>query len=431
MFLPHAFSSRILFPLLTVLLLLAGAATAAEGKAGSSAGAEKAIQQAWDITWGRFFSPKTQLFYDYLSSYEAGQELAHLPTAEEVAKQFPNPCGYSTGMEDCMILGGAMLSVLSDRYDVTHEPALKASIDQVFKGVKLCMTVHGVEGFVARGVSPKDGKNVYINSSRDQYTHCVHGLWQYYRSGLSDDSRKAEIRSLLRAVAERMIKYVTPENNYDFLRLDGKPCALGICKMWEVQAHEAARLPMIYAAAWDATGDERYLKLYRQYVVPAVEQSATPGENKPAYALLQMQCSLEVLYELEKDPALKSRLRERMQHVAEISMKRTEAVQKDLARMSPDQKAMLGPDWRKVSLWRNQKGYMNPQWGDYRKVWHALREAGESALVPMMVPGFEIPQAQQERLVAIVAGSDYAHMSSCGIVYHLASWWKARKLGLL
>ncbi|HEY1082589.1 MAG TPA: hypothetical protein VGE29_10025, partial [Prosthecobacter sp.] len=155
MFLPHAFCSRTLFPLLTVLLLLAGVATAAEGKAG----AEKAIQQAWDITWGRFFSPKTQLFYDYLSSYEAGQELAHLPTAEEVAKQFPNPCGYSTGMEDCMILGGAMLSVLSDRYDVTHEPDLKASIDQVFQGVKLCMTVHGVEGYVARGVSPKDGKN--------------------------------------------------------------------------------------------------------------------------------------------------------------------------------------------------------------------------------------------------------------------------------
>jgi hypothetical protein len=79
-------------------------------------------------------------------------------------------------MEDGMILGGAMLSVIADRFDVTKEASLAADRRRVFKGVKLCTTVHGVPGFVARAVSPKDGTGTYINSSRDQYTHCVHGL---------------------------------------------------------------------------------------------------------------------------------------------------------------------------------------------------------------------------------------------------------------
>ncbi|WP_218280531.1 hypothetical protein [Verrucomicrobium spinosum] len=130
---------------------------------------------------------------------------------------------------------------------------------------------------------------------------------------------------------------------------------LGICKMWEVQAHEAARLPMIYAVAWDVTGNETFHQQYRRYLVPAVEQSAHPDEKKPAYAMLQMQCSLEVLYHLESDPALKIRIRETMVHVGDIAMKRTAETGARLAQMSPEMLAMVGPDWRYVPEWKNQK----------------------------------------------------------------------------
>ena len=58
------------------------------------------MDRAWDVTWSRFYLPSVQTFGDYLSSYEKGREQAHLPTAEEVKRQYPNPCGYSTGMED-------------------------------------------------------------------------------------------------------------------------------------------------------------------------------------------------------------------------------------------------------------------------------------------------------------------------------------------
>ncbi len=389
------------------------------------------MDQAWEAVWQRFFQKDVQIFADYLSSYEAGKELAHLPTADEVKRQFPNPCGYSTGMEDGMILGGAMLSILCDRYAVTGEKSLRDEMLQVFSGMRLAVTVHGVPGFVARNVCPEDQKSVYINSSRDQYTHFVHGLWKYYHSPLPDEAIKEEIRTILSAVADRMIAFVTPENNYDFCRADGERCPLGICRMWNVQAHEAARLPMIYAAAWDVTKNSRYQREWRKYAAEAVEQSAKPDENKPAYALLQMQCSLEVLYELEPDAALKAKAEAVMKHVSELATRRTTKIWAQIKEKPPEAMAMLGPDWRTVPVWKDQKGYPNPQWGAYREIWHITRELGESAIVPLMMGRPEISSEQMNLLGEAIMSFDYLHNSSCGLVYHLGAYWKARRKGVL
>ena len=111
------------------------------------------------------FLPQVQTFRDYLSSYEPGKEQAHLPTAEEVKRQYPNPCGYSTGMEDGMILGGAMLSLICDRFAVTGEESPARAGRAGIRGMRRCATVHGVPGFIARNVCPEDGKSIYINSS--------------------------------------------------------------------------------------------------------------------------------------------------------------------------------------------------------------------------------------------------------------------------
>lgn len=415
--------ARALLPLLCFPLL-----TSAQENADALAGK---MNQAWDVMWSRFYQEEVQTFADYLSSYEPGKELAHLPTAGEVKRQYPNPCGYSTGMEDGAILGGAMLSTIVDRYAVTGDEEMKTAAEKVFRGLERCCTVHGVPGFVARNVCAEDGKSTYINSSRDQVTHCVHGLWRYYRSPLPDEDTKKKIAALLSAIADRMIEYVIPENDYDFCRSDGTRDPLGISRMWNVQAHEAARLPMIYAAAWDATGDETYHTHYRELVADAVAQSHTPGEHKPAYAMLQMQCSLEVLYTLETEPALKAEIREVMQHLATLSARRAENVARELAGMDAPTLAMTGPDWRTVPEWKNQSGYPNPQWGPFRKVWHAIREGGEAQLVPMMAPEPDISPKQIELLRDLITNSDYLHNSSCGIAYHLAAYWKTRALGAI
>jgi hypothetical protein len=410
------------------LLILAAALIGSASKADD---ASNNIEQAWEVTWNRFYLPKVQTFGDYLSNYEKGKEQSHLPTAEEVKRQHPNPCGYSTGMEDGAILGGAMLSLLCDRFAVTKDESLHEKAAAVFQGLHRCATVHGVRGFVARNVCPEDATSIYINSSRDQVTHFAHGLWQYYHSPLPDEATKKQIQSVLADVAERMIEFVTPENDYDFCRADGQRCPLGICRMWNVQPHEAARLPMIYAAAWDVTRNARYREQWRKYAADAIEQSANPGEQKPAYALLQMQCSLEVLHALEPDSALKATILERMKHVRELAAKRFTGVLSSLAKKTPEEMQMLGPDWRTVPVWKNQKGYPNPQWGPYREIWHLTREAGESSLILLMGESGTLSNEEQTALKDLIRGFDYQHNSSCGIIYHLAAYWKARRHQML
>jgi hypothetical protein len=92
-------SNRIL---LIVCLLAWASRNSVAAEAGDSPSPSPAVcmDQAWKVSWKRFYLPKTNLFYDYLSSYESGAELGHLPTADEVARQDPNECGYGTGMED-------------------------------------------------------------------------------------------------------------------------------------------------------------------------------------------------------------------------------------------------------------------------------------------------------------------------------------------
>jgi len=377
------------------------------------------IGRAWDVTWKRFYLPETHLFYDYLTSYEPGRELSHLPTLDEVRRQYPNECGYGTGMEDGMISAGVMLSLITDRYAVTGEESLRARALEVFQGVRLCASAHGASGFLARAVSRHDLKSVYPNSSRDQYTHAVHGLWLYYHSPLCAAETQADIRAIVSAVADRMTRTVTSENDYDSLRIDGSRDTRGISRMWNVKGHEAARLPMLYAIAWDLTGRQDYYDLYRKYAAPAVEQSQTVEARQPTYAWLQMQASLDVLASLEKDAVLKDRLRRLQAMVSERCAER--ARQADLAAPNLDL-TMLGSDWR--------TGEGLSIKGRYRQAWYNIRESGEAALTQLMDSNTPFSEEQQTLLARAIMRLDYDRVSSCGIFDLQAAYWKARRRGL-
>jgi len=374
------------------------------------------VEQAWDVSWRRFYHPGTKLFYDYLSSYEPGRELAHLPTAAEVARQHPNPYGYGTGMEDCMISAGVMLQMIVDRYAVTGEEMLRERAESVFQGIRLCATAHGVPGFLARGVCPEDLKSTYIATSRDQYTHAVHGLWLYFHSPLCQPATKQAIGEILSAIADRMTRNVTPENDYDSLRADGSRDPRGISRMWNVKGHEAARLPMIYAAAWDTTGKREYHDRYRLYLEPAIKQSFVVEQWQPTYALLQMQDSLELLDSLEQDAELRKQMRDVMAMVSQRCAAR--AIQADRNAQKLDL-TMLCTDWR--------TGEGLSVKGAYRPVWYNIRESGEAALAQLTVPAGPFPADQQALLARAVTRLDYRRVSSGGIFYLQAAYWKARR----
>lgn len=117
--------------------------------------------------WEKLYCEKTSLFYDRIC--KGDDRFAELPTLDEISKQFPNPCGWSTGMEDCSINAGHMLEILSLQHTVSYEN-ISTKVECVIKGIHLCQSVHGKIGFLVRGVSPFDKKSCYFNSSRDQIT---------------------------------------------------------------------------------------------------------------------------------------------------------------------------------------------------------------------------------------------------------------------
>ena len=127
-------------------------------------------EEAWQASWERFYDERTHLFYDHVCSYDPQKRLALLPTPEEIHRQFPNQNGWGTGMEDCAISAGVMMSMICDRFEATRDPSLRRPAEKVFAGMVLLGTLSPSEGFVIRGVCPVDQRSHYGESSRDQYT---------------------------------------------------------------------------------------------------------------------------------------------------------------------------------------------------------------------------------------------------------------------
>lgn len=213
------------------------------------------------------------------------------------------------------MLCGIMLAGLCDKYEIKKDAETADWARKIAKGLMLADTVHGDPGFVARGVSPVDGKSVYPETSRDQYTHNIHGLWRYFNSPIATDAEKKEIAAIFCAVAEKMKREIRPDTNppYTYKLHKGVPDKRGVAKMHDVHPHEAARLAMLYAAAYDATKNKKYLNWYR-----AVYDDAVGGSAKfigmretyykhlvPPYSIAQMNASLELIREVEPDPSRK------------------------------------------------------------------------------------------------------------------------------
>lgn len=370
------------------------------------------MKDAEEVVWKRFYSSQTNLFYDYITSYEEGEELAHLPRPDEVARQYPNPCGYGTGMEDCMISAGVMMTAVLNRYRCDGYAEGPRRAEEIFLGIERSVRSVPGEGFVARGYSPFAPDLFYIGSSRDQVTHAVTAMWEYYRSGLPSESIKKRLRQAITEIAERMRRNVTPENHYDFLRADGSPCPHGICKMEEVMPHEAARLVMIYAAAWDMTGGKAYHDLWREKIRVAAEGSLHP-KNVTTYGLLQMQDSLALLDALEPDAEIKRTLRKAAAEASDEVFRRIPRLE---ATRDQFDLTLLAPDWREVG------GLVDP----YRSVWYYPRERGEVLLTLLGDPETPYSAEVQAFLRSSVEMIDFHRNSSCGLFDILAAWWKWR-----
>ncbi len=231
----------------------------------------KTFKKAWDYVWNKCFSDETNLIYDFPIKNVAPQDVFSLPTPDEIAVGYPNPCGWNTGMEDSMINAGVMMAAVLRLYAQTGDMRLQKYAQKLCDGILNCAAVSDSPGFLARSISPYDKKSFYIDSSRDQYTHAIYALDAYYHSELSGDDEKDRIAKVLVSFAERGVRNAVAENDYNLLRADGEKGV--VSKMWEVAPHEWLRLPMFFVAAYNVTGDEKWLRLYRERRDKAIEES--------------------------------------------------------------------------------------------------------------------------------------------------------------
>ena len=283
---------------------------------------------ALDFVFGNFFSEKTSLVYTCPPSLV--QKSDFFTNGLRVWRQGGD---YGYGMEDCAILHGVALSGLVDEYEATGRESAKADARRLVRGLLNLVSAHPYEGYVARGLCEEDGRSICALSSRDQFTHWAYGLWRYRHSRLYDSSFDAEIKEAFGDVADRMLRTVTEENGWMYGQADGSVDPRGITKMRFTEPHEAARLAMIYAAAWDATGDVRWREQWRGLIEEAVSESLKlrgKGNGWLAglmnYALLQMNSSLELLLAMEEDQSLRSGIKRAMTMAAETAREHSASV---------------------------------------------------------------------------------------------------------
>jgi len=294
--------------LLTVLVVAALAVCAVaetqkqEGLGERIAGAKDICRNYVDI----FCSDKTQLVYSGRINTPKG--LARVESPEEVANEHVRgkykPYGYGAGFEDVAYHNGTFLFALSDAYDATQEPYFAELAHRIFSGMKRIGTLSPVAGFVPRGPHPVDGKSYYRDSSLDQHTLYVAGLWRYYRSKIANDEEKAFIRDSLDKVATRMEK-----NKWVMLVEDNSRRAHAGGGDWH---HSDHLLLFTLAAVKDVTGTPHWQAEYDKYSNDKDgdrwRRMAGPLRKKlPRYTLFSNQEAfrMNVLSRVEEDPVRK------------------------------------------------------------------------------------------------------------------------------
>lgn len=349
------------------------------------------ISMAWSYIVNNVYNPNTKLIYDH----KHARDLSHFPTPEEVEMAYPNSCGYSVGMEDGMINGGTMIDACLCRYEKDGDEAALNLAHDLLSGMLNCVECARTEGFVPRGVTPYDGKTCYVDSSRDQYTMFAFGVHRMFKGGYCTEEEKSRIKNALVSVAKRAEKNVVPQTDYDMLRDDGGKTLVNI--MWgdTLGNHEYLRLPMIYALAWEVSGDNHWLQMYKCYREEAYEKSLEMAEYWHLYALQQMQVSILVCMESETDEVWKERYLLLMNMVADYVVGLTGKVKADIdAHTNYNEKHI---PFRQVHMAESQRikelglPCLTPEYEDSEEFF-LLQDAANIIIVNSLVPGRNTPE---------------------------------------
>lgn len=333
------------------------------------------LRRGHDALWRKFFCEENGLIYDVEIT-----DPAQLPTAEEVAASVPNCSGWGTGMEDCALTGGFVLDGMVTAHRVTGEAEWAEKARRIFSGLVTLGTVSRTRGFVARGVAPGRTDN-YPNSSADQFTSFVYGVWRYGRSAIATDEERATATGLLVDIARLVESF-----NDDIPRDDMRPSIYGDTSDFE--PGRACRLLEFYKAAHDLSGDAHWQEVYMQKV-EADDRARVRSHYGPEvwdlsrniHCVNQSQGAFRLLYEAETDADLKDAYRKALDAEALSVIGRIPLWREIVAR--PLRQA-VPPRWREFwpGFVATHPGYDVSRIEGVREWFHYCREQAEKTPVP-------------------------------------------------
>ena len=392
------------------------------------------MENAWNFIWNRLFDERTCMFYNHLVGDEADAATKTLPEPELIRLGIPNPGGYGTGMEDCMLNAGLMMDAVIARWEATRDEGMRDCAAKIWRGMELDASVSSKKGFLPRGVTPADCRSHYIDTSRDQYTNWWYGAYRLFFSDLSDEEQRESVRRLLTGMAGKMEREVIPENGWSFLREDGERGFVG--QMWgDVGPHEALRLPMLYLLTWKTTGDPHWRDLYFRYRDDALR--ITLGYvplSGPTYAALQLQYSLRLVTDLDEDSAVRetclSLMRKNAEPYEAMAVRQAEQI------MTPE-----GAEWLRIPYvsWKKAKAryagcwggkaYYVPEPSDFREhqSYYPLRAVGEGIAVAATCPGWQAADPSFEKLCQTADFVDYGRHRTCAPIALVEAYWLVRR----
>ena len=252
----------------------------------------------------KFCHPVTNTIYDRLDDPNAPQfKEEYLPTPEEIKQCIPNQCGWISGMEDSALNGGIYLSAMVNRWKIRGKKEDAKDARRIFKGLKLLGTISSKPGFISRGVLP-DLKSHYINSSVDQYTTYVYGMWRYFHSGIASNEEKEDIIKIFINISSMIEK-----DNFEILTETGEHGWYGDIGI--VRPDRSTRLLEMFLATYDVTKDRYWRDLYLKKAMEDNQARLLDISNHldmtwVPYSLQQTQVSLRLLFEIEDDYKIKS-----------------------------------------------------------------------------------------------------------------------------
>ena len=271
-----------------------------------------------------FLYPGTDLMYSRRIDTARGIGVFESPdqiAKEQVRGQY-RPYGYGAGIEDVALQNGYLIFALCDAHAATGDAYLAELARRIFNGLKRLGTLSPVPGFVPRGPHP-DGKSYYRDSSLDQHSLFVCGLWRYYHSEIADDQEKAFIRDALDKFARRM------ERNKWTLMVedDSRVAHVGWCWLGMTPLNAEIMLSMV-GAVQDVTGDPHWEAEYERFSDEKGGKrwkaiGAALRDKLPRYTLFYNQGAfrLATLARLEQDPDRKAIVVDRLRREAKDMLK--------------------------------------------------------------------------------------------------------------